>query len=439
MNFHECGFGSKKETDNHVEDFNTDKLLLRRLMIMKLRDRFLFGELLFYLVVLLLPFEEISAFGGMTSSKYVAFLLFAVSLFQYKFYYGSVPSVFRVFSLYVIIGMSIDIISFPFSVESLNDISRPLLMFILMIIAYNLSINNKYHRVLIAVYLSSLIYAFAQAFGLGGDYSKIIDIVHSGAVDIRLLTFGVDANFSACFISLCIIAGIVYGFNFVPTRRLYRILALLTVAIGFFAMLKTASRGGLLALFVGIVSIILTATEWKKRIKYNFLIILLLGIMFQGVLANPLFNDRIRSYIETGDTGGRIDIMERAMALGMDSPIYGYGFRMALLKLGERTGNILRGTHNLFLSVLLGSGLLGLCSFLYFYCRSFITIWLHRADGVNIIIFAWFMMALVASLTLNIENTKWFWIILALALAAGKTMPENGPQNSYQNASNLRS
>jgi O-antigen ligase len=136
-------------------------------------------------------------------------------------------------------------------------------------------------------------------------------------------------------------------------------------------------------------------------------------------MESPSFKARILSSVETGETAGRTDIWTESVRLFMDSPIYGFGYRMHQFKLGERTGHEQRGTHNLFLSVLLGSGLLGFSLFLYFYAHSFKAIWSHKAEGVNPIVFAWFLMALAGSLTINTEIAKWFWLVVALAISAG--------------------
>jgi hypothetical protein len=292
-----------------------------------------------------------------------------------------------------------------------------------MIATYNLSVNYKFDRIVTAVCLSSIIYAIVELFELGGEITRTDSTVVDGVNADRIAVLGGDENFAACFISLSVLAGIVYGFNLVPSRWRYRLPALTTSGIGFCALLKTGSRGGMLALFVGIAAIVLTVAKGTQRLQYALVVALLLGLLSVGAMQSPAFKARIISSVETGETAGRTDIWTESVRLFVDSPIYGFGYRMHQFKLGERTGHEQRGTHNLFLSVLLGSGLLGLSLFLYFYCQSFKAIWLHKAEGINAIVFVWFFMALAASLSINTEIAKWFWLLVALAFSAGKSRP----------------
>jgi hypothetical protein len=118
-----------------------------------------FSELLFYLVIAILPFEEVISLGGTSMTKWVGLLFFFVSLANRRVFYGSVPRIFIAFFLYIGIGMSVDVLSFPLELDSLNELVRPVLMAILMIVAYNLSLNKKSGRIVTAIYLSSLVCA----------------------------------------------------------------------------------------------------------------------------------------------------------------------------------------------------------------------------------------------------------------------------------------
>ncbi len=382
---------------------------------------------MFYCVIFLLPFEELTSLGGMSITKWVGLLFFFVSLADRKALYGSIPRVFIAFFLFIGIGMSIDIFSFPLELDSLNELVRPLLMVILMIVTYNLSLNKKSGRIVTAIFLSSLACAIAELFELGTAYVRVnSEVVHGATLD-RVAALGGDENFMACYIALCVLAGIIYGFNIIPTRWRYRILALAGAVIGFGAIIKTSSRGGMLACVVGISCIVLTRAELTKKIKYGVFVLLLLSAMGIMVMENPLFEARILSSVETMDSADRIMIWEQAVRLSIDSPVYGFGYKMYEFELGKALGHRLKASHNLFLSVLLSSGFIGLCFFLYFYFRSFKTIWLHKLEGVNVILFPWFMVALTAGLTLNIEITKWFWIIVAMSLGAGQHPQQPAP------------
>jgi O-antigen ligase len=375
------------------------------------------SELLFYAVILSLPFEEWKSIGGMTISKCLGLLFFLFSPGDWRIFYGRTPALFIAFGLFIGIGLVVDLSYLSYGSSMLNFSMRPLLLCVLMVVSYNLAVHGRLKRVVMAVYLSSLLYAIVQSFLFHGARTRIDTELVDGELLERSAVLGADENFAACYLALCIPPGLIYGFNLIPTRWMYRVFALAGSAIGFYAMLKTSSRGGMLAVAVGVLCIVLTATHMAKKVKYAVFVAGIMGIMAMAVMNNPLLQHRISSSLQTRETAGRTEIWSRAARLYLESPFYGFGSFMHMRKLGEATGHSMCATHNLFLSVLLSTGILGFSLFMYFYWRSFQAVWRRRTEGECSIVFAWFMTALVAGLSINVETTKWFWIVVALSLA----------------------
>jgi O-antigen ligase len=146
-----------------------------------------------------------------------------------------------------------------------------------------------------------------------------------------------------------------------------------------------------------------------------------LGILGVAVLHDPLFRTRLEASIETRDTAHREDIWRDSLTLSTHSPIFGFGNRSYMNDLGGFRGEGTRGTHNLPLSVLLATGVTGSLAFLFFYLTSAHAAWRHRKYGMGTLVFPWFVIAFVGSLSLNLESTKWYWLITALALAVPKS------------------
>ena len=379
----------------------------------------LLPEGLFYLLILLLPFEELGSVGGLAITKLMGLMFFLCSMLDPRQFYGSFPKTYLAFIAYAGVGLIIDLFSLPLEIAWLNELIRPLLMCVLMVAAHNLSINGKSGRIVAAIWLSSLIYATVQLLEVRG-VTRIESTVIDGLTADRVAVLGGDENFAACFISLGILAGAVGGFSSLSLRWRSRLLALAGSGVGFLALLKTGSRGGLAALSLGLIGILFTTAKWTQRVRYVAVLAVLLAAMMLGVMHNASFKARVLSSVENGETAGRTHIWSEAVRLFADSPLYGFGYRTYRYKLGERTGYEQRGTHNLFLSVLLGSGVIGFSFFLYFYGQSFRALWAHKTEGLNPVVFAWFLMALAGSLSINTEIAKWFWLILALAMGAGR-------------------
>jgi len=379
------------------------------------------AEALFYCLILTLPFEELYTIAGVSITKLAGLLFFIVSLMEWRTFYEKVPGALVVLLGFIGIGLAVDLATYAqVDFFAINQFSRFILIWWLMLAAYNLALNNRFDRVVGIIYAGSLLFAIFQSLSLGGSSLNLYEEAIYGEKGSRVSVLGTNPNFATIYIAVGVLFGLVYGLNLTKTRITYRILFLLGTGVGFYAMLKTGSRGGLLALGGGVLSLAFTARQWKRTVISLFTVACVIVVMGVAVAKNPYLAARFRASAETGNTSGRDKIWEQAVRLSAESPLYGFGASMQGVKLGEKVGSTLKATHNLLLSVLLGSGLAGLLCFLYPYAHAFKSIWSCRAESTGRIVFAWFALASLGSMTANLEITKWFWIVLALSLAAGK-------------------
>ena len=377
------------------------------------------AEALFYCLILTLPFEELFTIAGFSVTKGVGLLFFVCSILEWRTFYGKVPRALAVLLGFIGIGLGVNVASYSWTEFSMiNEFSRPILVWWLMLATYNLALNNRFDRVVRIMYAASLVFACFESLSLGGSSVSTAEEVFGGEQGARVAVLGTDPNFASMFIAVGVLFGLVHGLNLTKTRLTYRPLFLLGAGIGFYALLKTASRGGFLALGGGVLSLAFTSRQWSRTVTSLFAVACVILAMGAAVATNPYLAARFRYAVETKNPTGRFEIWEKAVRLSAESPLYGFGSYMQYFKLGEKMGGRMRGTHNLFLSVLLGSGLAGLLCFLYFYVRAFKAIWSCKAQGMGRIVFAWFVLAFFGALSLNMESMKWFWIVLALSLAA---------------------
>ena len=370
----------------------------------------------------------------------LAGMAFAIaSLRELRLFYGLWPTPLLVLLVYSVVGPIIDLFKLPLDVSALNTFFGPLLMWILMLATYNLAVRGGRGRIVLALVLSSLLFAVFQVFELGGVGMQVAEEVHNGETADRVWMLHADPNFGSCFMALSILAGVMYLLNLVPVRAFYRILAVPVVAVGVYGIIKTSSRTGLAALILGLLAIVLTARTWNRRIKTFLFVALVLCGITALVFASSLFSARLNDSLTTGDTADRITIWGQSVLLFLHSPFYGYGAQSYSFPLGERAGHPGIATHNVFLSAALGSGLIGLFSLMFVYIRAFASIFANRTQGRNRIVFVWFVMTFTAALSLNMEYAKWYWIILALALAAGKDRHQRGPAIRSPPGLNLQS
>ncbi len=127
-------------------------------------------------------------------------------------------------------------------------------------------------------------------------------------------------------------------------------------------VLKTGSRVAAISLFLALFVMLFNfrALSWKK------LIIILFGIasapfLYAYLETTPVFERLLRTY-HTGDLAGRDKIWEDLQPVMFASPIIGSGFSAFSTRYGQFTS-----PHNVFIEVLIASGVIGLAFYLY-YC-----------------------------------------------------------------------
>ena len=384
-------------------------------------------EALYYCLLLSLPFEEALRLGGVSISKCIGLLFLMASCAQPKKFYGRCPGVLLALLGFFCIGLIGDLVTAAkLDLRSINELGRPILVWILVLVTYNLCLNGAMSRVLAVLATSSLGFALCICLNLDLGGSQQSDEEIKGEFGVRSSALNLDVNFSAVFVAVGGLYCLDRMLDTAKVRPIYRLLYLLGVGLGFAAMLKTGSRGGLLAFGCGLVSLSLSAPSLSKAVKVVFALAVVGGIMVAATLSNPYLVARFTSSFETQDTSGRMEVWEEAVRLAAKSPWYGFGYRTYMTPLGAELGRSAYGTHNTFLAIPLMSGFFGSVLFLYFYAASGRAAFLCRTLRHGRIVLVWFVLAAIAAMSLNMDAMKWFWIVLALPGAVDKVCRNPG-------------
>lgn len=392
-----------------------------------------FAEWLFYAMILVLPFEDLLTLGGVSIPKLVGLLFFPCSLVQWRAFYGKVPAALLVLLGFVGVGFLVDLCGTQaFDLNLFNEYCKPILLWVLLLAGYNLARTEAFERIVRAVYAASMALALFQTLGLGGNM-RVFEVAVDGDVGERFSALGTDPNGLAIFVSLGVLYGIARGLNLVPTRTGHRVLFLLGAMLGYYAVLKSGSRGGLMALGGGIVSLVFSARNLGSTLSFGLVLSCVLAAMGVAVLNNHLLMARFSQKVESSegagqvgwmgniDSAGRFRIWEETEDLVAESPIYGYGAIRQSVELGKRAARNVgdhKVTHNTFLSVLLGTGAIGSLCFLYFYLCALKSVWSARTQSTCGIVFAWYVLLFLGGMSLSLQGMKFFWIVMALSLGA---------------------
>lgn len=138
------------------------------------------------------------------------------------------------------------------------------------------------------------------------------------------------------------------------------------VPLAFIAIILTASRAAFVALMVALVFVVSGIPKLSMLKKSLFLVLILLSGFLVAKFVPAYSWDRlltIGSQVSEGDVGSRVNIWRGGIEVFADHPLMGTGigsFRTSF----ESYFGIWMSPHNLFLSVMVDLGLIGLCLFL---------------------------------------------------------------------------
>jgi O-antigen ligase len=149
----------------------------------------------------------------------------------------------------------------------------------------------------------------------------------------------------------------------------WRSLGALSCSSQVFALLLTYSRGAWLGLAAALCFLLASARKWKYLV--------VLGILAVACLfAFPSIKDRVASLTAPSDDvslSNRLYLSNAALALGLDHPVLGVGYGRGRLKEALRPrlqdtplrNRPLLHSHNVYVELFAGTGLLGLLSFIW--------------------------------------------------------------------------
>jgi O-antigen ligase len=160
-------------------------------------------------------------------------------------------------------------------------------------------------------------------------------------------------NLSAAY--LIQFAMFTWGFLQFAKKKMYKVAGFAVIAASFFALLYTFSRGGYLAALIGI----LVLGILKDRKLLPILAVFLLT--WQAVVPNAVHQRVDMTKTPSGEleasAQGRVDLWKESWDSFQHRPILGNGY--STFKYGQHTAN-LTDTHNVYMKVLVETGVVGL-------------------------------------------------------------------------------
>jgi O-antigen ligase len=265
----------------------------------------------------------------------------------------------------------------------------------------------------------------AQAFVLGA-YAMIV-LAMASFIGSTERTFrevgGIDPNYFAtgCAVAIPFAWGLAIR---AKTRMAFWVNAIYPV-FAVVAVVLAASRGGLFTVLVAILVIPLTATRLSFARRALVLIALTAFTWAVFVLAPQTFPElqanleRLEAgaaELEGGTFTGRTTIWQAGFEAWKSAPTVGYGAGIFAEVTHQMLGGQRRSAHNGFLSIAVGSGLIGLTLYLALFAVVTVGVLANRERRWEHLVMI--LTLLVALLPVNIEHTKSIWFILSYLAAS---------------------
>lgn len=292
-------------------------------------------------------------------------------------------------------------------------------VFVLYIIIRDISKDPRVFRGLSAAFLLTYLIS-AGLISLGVRMVTVEAGMREGLVGVNLNGFA----FSLAVIVVGIISRSVFRWPRLRTSG-WVLVAMLLILVPILA--KTGSRGGALALIVGLLGAFLVNIRLKRVPAYFLLVPLVLGGVMYVMLTTEVMHERLDATFYHHDYGTRDQLAEQSFRLLKKHPILGPGPAYAQ-ELGMSLGTTRLAAHNTYLQVLLSFGFFGFVPFAIAVYLGTRRLWRFRflewsAIGLGVV-----FVLLAEGVSLHLAYDKSFWIILALLANAHRVDVKQGVQ-----------
>jgi O-antigen ligase len=240
----------------------------------------------------------------------------------------------------------------------------------------------------------------------------------------RITAFGQNANWSAKLLStgVIVLVGLMYVHPRAPKRLHW--LAMAGIAGMGLAIVDTGSRGGLLALAIGLLAFAFGPAAGRSRwtvLRNGFIGVA--SVVFLAVMAmrTEVMRNRFQDTASTGNMAGREVLFPTLWGMFLERPWTGWGLQNNQFELADRIAEqdrLKRDSHNLVLEVLTTAGIVGAVPFFIAMGLIVRAGWRARFGPHGITPIALLVLNGAGAMSGNPITNKLFWLTMAYAVAA---------------------
>ena len=371
---------------------------------------------LFYAFVLSLPFETVVE-GVMEPTTILGALLFAGTLLQPGIFLRWPPKGFWCFIIYLYFYATLSLLE-PSAYRTLSFFNVYLLTQLTLLgwIGFCLMRDPKTaERALLVFAAGCVILAVLQITGVAAR-----GVEADRAAIVRVTAFGFHPNNLARILMLGLLA--ILGVAMAKAKGLARPLLLTSplVILLCVALVQTGSRGGLLALGAGVMTLVLRRGTFLMKILNGAGLLLLLGVFFLAAMQSDIMRSRFEETLEDGDLARRDLIYPTAFQMFQEKPWLGWGPVNSTFELGMRLGHPEEETknpHNIILYGLVSTGVFGTIPLIVGLGFASANAWRTRNGPHGILPLALVVSVLIANMSGLWLFNKLHWLVMAYAMA----------------------
>ena len=353
-----------------------------------------------------------------------------VTLFDRRSAYGRIPAPLIWFTLYLwVFAVAALVNRATHQLEVLRLFLEMLLLLLLFWTAANLMRDDATRR--------SALRVFAIACGLRaglqllGIATTAREVWTGGA---RVTALGQNANLSALILSAGLLAALELGGSREGSRRWPAAVRWSLVVLIAVAIVQTGSRGGLLALAVGLLTFLARAPTPWARLRNAMAAVALMAFLGVAAYRSEVMRNRLEEAATTGNFAQRERIYPALLVMFRERPFLGWGPIENQFELERRLrepGREHRDAHNLVLELLTTTGVVGIMPFLAGLVLCVRSAWRARRTARGVL-----PLAMVASMLVGVMSGTWIaskilWFTLAHAFAA---QPQPAPGTTESGA-----
>ncbi len=387
----------------------------------------------YYGFVFTLPLQVINiGISDFGVSKLFGLAVIGLSLTRPKLCFRRPPKAFWFFAAYLAVYVFLGL---PFIIDPettglgssvISQLFTQVQLLILFWISYNLLRSDRVKKAtLFAIALSCIFITIALTVGgaVGGQAGVESSIAQTGGGLSEQLgresAFGENPNTTATVLALGLLSlvGLAYGQRHAATKM--RLLCWLTGPLLLVSIVRTGSRGSLLALVLALFTLVMKPHSLRQNLKAGLLVLLAVITLAMASYHIEFIRERWERTFEEGDVAGRDEIFDAAWDMFLDSPVIGWGPVNHLDELGSRLGLPFRDPHNSYLWVLNETGVLGAIPFFAGLWFCWCCAWRARKSDQGVVPIAMLGFLLLTNLKGSGHMDKFFWVALAYAVAAG--------------------